>query len=196
MPLPSIRTSRLLLRPWNRDDIDALYAFFTAAEVRRYLWDDIVIAREVVEKLVDAHLETAEKHGIGYWVLLLPDATPQTPVAGFCGFRFIDDGPEIELMYGLRVEHWGQGLATEASLAALEYLWRATSFPRVYARTDPPNQKSVGVMLRLGMAHESTTPTMIAYVREAGRSATARPTPTFQTSRSAKSDDPPGGPAS
>jgi ribosomal-protein-alanine N-acetyltransferase len=88
----------------------------------------------------------------------------EPPIAGFCGFRFIDAGPEIELMYGLRGEYWGKGLATEASFAALDYLWRSTAFQRVYARTDPPNVRSVQVMLRLGMKHESTTPQMIVYV--------------------------------
>jgi ribosomal-protein-alanine N-acetyltransferase len=85
-------------------------------------------------------------------------------MVGFCGFRFIDDGPEIELMYGLQAEHWGKGLATESSLAALEYLWRSTGFQRVYARTDPPNQGSVRVMQRLGMIHESTSALTIAYI--------------------------------
>ncbi|MDX2150414.1 MAG: hypothetical protein SFV54_06755 [Bryobacteraceae bacterium] len=30
-------------------------------------------------------------------------------VAGFAAFGFIDGGPEIELMYGLRGERWGKG---------------------------------------------------------------------------------------
>jgi hypothetical protein len=47
---------------------------------------------------------------------------------GFCGFRFIGDGPEIELMYGLLPRYWGQGLA------------------------DPPNTKSIPAMRRLEMA--------------------------------------------
>ena len=97
MPLTMVRTDRILLRPWTRDDV------------------------------------------------------------GFCGFRFIDEGPEIELVYGLQAEHWGKGLATEACMAALDYLWRFTDYRQVYARTDPPNDKSVRVMLRLGMTHESTT---------------------------------------
>jgi len=42
----------------------------------------------------------------------------------------MDDGPDIELMYGLQGQHWGQGLATEACAAALER--RATSYRQVY----------------------------------------------------------------
>jgi ribosomal-protein-alanine N-acetyltransferase len=165
MGLPVIRTERLVLQPWTYKDVDALHALWTAPEVRRYLWDDVVITRDVAERLVDSHVATSAHHDIGYWALhLLPVSLAEAPVAGFCGFRFVDDGPEIELMYGLQAEHWGKGLATEACRAAIEYLWRSTEFQLVYARTDPPNQGSVRVMRRLGMEHESTTPSAITYV--------------------------------
>jgi RimJ/RimL family protein N-acetyltransferase len=166
MPLEVIRTARTLLRPWTRQDVDALHALWTAPAVRRYLWDDVVITRDTAEKVVESHLLTADKLDIGYWVLHVPPPIlrAEAPIAGFCGFRFIDEGPEIELLYGLKGEYWGQGLATEASVAALGYLWRSTEFARVYARTDPPNEKSVQVMRRLGMTHVSTTPSLITYV--------------------------------
>ena len=165
MRLPILRTQRLLLKPWTLEDVDPLHALFMAPEVRRYLWDDVVIARELVAQLVDSHLATADHQGIGYWTLHLPTALAvNAPIPGFCGFRFIDDGPEIEFMYGLRAEHWGRGLATEACSAAMEYLWNSTGFQRVYARTDLPNASSVLVMQRLGMTHQSSTESTVTYV--------------------------------
>jgi len=161
MSLPSIQTDRILLRSWRREDVDALHELWTLPEVRRYLWDDIVITRDVVRQIVESHLETADQRNIGCWAIHLE---AEMPMAGFCGFRTMDDGPEIELMYGLRAEHWGQGLATEACAAALEYLWRSTGYERVYARTDPPNCRSIQVMLRLNMTHESTTASIVTYL--------------------------------
>ena len=161
MPLPVIRTRRTL-RPWTREDTDELHELWTAPEVRRYLWDDSVITRETAVQLVDSHLAAVENHGIGFWVLHVPPEDQR--IAGFCGFRLTDNGPEIELMYGLRGNYWGQGLATEACAAALEYLWRSTKYQRVYARTDPPNRRSVKVIERLGMTHESTAPATVTYL--------------------------------
>jgi RimJ/RimL family protein N-acetyltransferase len=110
MGLPTIRKQHLVLRPWTHTDIDALHALWTSPEVRRYPRDDLVIMRDVAERLVDSHIATADQHGIWYWVLHMPPVSlAETPVAGFCGFRFIDDGPEIELVYGLQAEHWGKG---------------------------------------------------------------------------------------
>lgn len=166
MPLPSICTDRILLRSLRRDDVDAVHSLWTAPEVRRFLWDDIVITCEVAQAVVESHLATVDQFGLGFWALPIPPpvSSVEGPIEGFCGFRFIDKGPEIELLYGLRGEHWGKNLATEAGAAALGYLWRSTSYQRVYARTDPPNFKSVQVMVRLSMVHESTTASMITYV--------------------------------
>jgi len=166
MSLPMIRTERMLLRPWMREDVDALHALWTAPEMRRYLWDDVVISRETAEQAVESHLATVDKNRIGYWALHIPPpiSSAPAPIVGFCGFRHIEDGPDIELMYGLEAEFWGKGLATEACFAVLDYLWRSTSYQCVYARTDPPNRRSVGVMLRLGMTQESTTEAMMKYV--------------------------------
>jgi [ribosomal protein S5]-alanine N-acetyltransferase len=163
MPLPPIATDRLSLRPFTQDDVDVLHAVWTDPDVRRYLWDDIVIPRERAVDVVRSHLESVAASGIGYWVV---HTAEDKPVIGFCGFRFIEGGNEIELMYGLLPQYWRRGLATEASRAALDYLWRNTSFVRAWARTDPPNTKSVEVMRRLHMRHVSSTATIISYVIE------------------------------
>ena len=166
MTLPEIRASRVLLRPWSDDDVDALHALWTRPEVRRYLWDDIVIGRETAEQAVQSHFDTVERLGIGYWTIqiLRTDGVPELSMTGFCGFRPMDDSAEIELMYGLGGEYWGQGLATEASAAALDFLWRSTGYARVHARCDLLNVSSIRVMERLGMTHVSSTPTLVTYL--------------------------------
>lgn len=161
--LPIIRTERLLLRPFSRADVDSLHALWTTRAVRLFLWDDLVISRERAIQEIERGLENSARHGIGYWVIE-QNTTPGT--IGFGGFRPIDAGPEIELMYGLEHSYWGKGLATEAAQALLDWLWQSSNYRRVFARTDSPNERSVAVMRRLGMRFELATPTMITYVLE------------------------------
>jgi ribosomal-protein-alanine N-acetyltransferase len=136
-----------------------MHALWTDRFVRRYLWDDAIIPRTRAAEVVESHLVTEASDAIGYWTIL-----HQGEAAGFCGFRFIDGSRDVELMYGVRESLCGMGLATEAARGALSYFWHARDFDRVYARTDPPNARSVDLMRRLGMAHESTTSEMITYV--------------------------------
>ena len=179
MLLPLIRTDRLVLHPWTREDLDGLHALLCEPEVRRFLWDDRIIARATAEALIDAHLHTQQQLQLGYWTVRVPSsrASSMPALAGFCGFRPIDAGPEIELVYALSARYWGAGLATEACRSVLDYLWQCTAYTRVYARTDPPNHRSVAMMVRLGMQQVSSTATGIKYelerpaVRDEQRSA-------------------------
>jgi ribosomal-protein-alanine N-acetyltransferase len=162
MALPTLLAPRVRLRPWTLDDIDALHTLWSAPDMRRFLWDDIVITHDTAANAVKSHLETQVQHAIGYWALHIPP--PDDSIGGFVGFRFMDQGPDIELMYGLASPHWGKGLASEACTVAIDYLWRSTAFNRLYARTDPSNERSVQVMRRLGMTLESASPAMTTYL--------------------------------
>ena len=154
MGLPALETDRLLLRPWSLDDIDALHRMWADPEVRRYLWDDEVISRERAAATIGKCVACASEQGVGLWCLL---RKPVEELAGFCGFRFIDESAAIELLYGLLPEYRGRGLATEAARAALQYGFDTGLFVRVYARTDVANLASVRVMERLGMKFERET---------------------------------------
>lgn len=154
MALPNLETPRLALRAWSLDDIDALHHMWTDPQVRRYLWDDEVISRQRAASTVEAGVASARQTGVGFWCML---RKPAAALAGFCGFRPVDDSPEIELLYGLLPLYWGQGLATEAARAALEHGFAAGLFTRVVARTDAPNLASLRVMERLGLKFEKET---------------------------------------
>ena len=52
MAFPVLRTQRLVLLPCTPEDVDSLHTLFTAPEVRRYLWDDVVIGCELGRSLL------------------------------------------------------------------------------------------------------------------------------------------------
>lgn len=161
MALPILQTRRLALVPFAAEDLDALHALWIDADVRRYLWDDIVITRERAARELDGALATTASDGIGYWTVR---ESKNASIIGDCGFRFIDDSRELELMCCLLPAFWGRGLAFEACQAALGCLWRATAFDRVVARADVPNTASIRLMERLGMRFESSDGVLLKYV--------------------------------
>jgi ribosomal-protein-alanine N-acetyltransferase len=78
---------------------------------------------------------------------------------GFCGLRFIGETRDVELLYGIHPRLWGRGFATEAARAILQWAFRETTLPRVFAGADLPNAASFRVMEKLGMRFSETRTT-------------------------------------
>lgn len=151
---PEIQSARLSLRPYTTEDVDSLHHLWTMGEVRKHLWDDVVISREQAASVVRESTACFETHGFGQWVVL---SGSEKPLVGFCGFRFFGEQREIELLYGIAPVYWGRGLATEAARAALRYGFEECGFERVYAGADPPNAASFRVMQKLRMSFSRRT---------------------------------------
>ena len=147
-----LTTSRMRMRPIDREDVDALHALWTDPDVRRYLWDDRIIPRETVEDIVAQSLATFESDGYGFFALELADRGGS--LIGFCGHRRAEAGDEIELLYGIHPTYWGEGLVAEAAREVLKFGFESCAFDRVIAATDTPNQQSVRVLQKLGMTFD------------------------------------------
>ncbi len=65
-----------------------------------------------------------------------------------------DDLQQAELGYSLARAHWGQGFATEAVIAVLDYSFLTLRLHRVIAITDCQNAASVALLERVGMRRE------------------------------------------
>ena len=149
----TIETERLTLHPATFDDVDGLHALWVDPDVRRYLWDDTVIPRELAASVIDASMATFAESGFGQFVLREHSSPRDAPIIGFAGLRTFGAASEKELMYGLWPARWGTGLATEAARAVLRHAFESTAERVLWAGADPPNSASFRVMERLGMAY-------------------------------------------
>jgi RimJ/RimL family protein N-acetyltransferase len=122
--------------------------------VRRYLWDDRVIAPPEVDAVIARSIDCFERRGFGVWVVHPEQQKGDGLLMGFCGLAEVEDSPEVELLYGFHPRHWGRGLATEVSRVLFRHGFETLDLTRIVARTDPPNRNSVLVMEALGMSFE------------------------------------------
>jgi [ribosomal protein S5]-alanine N-acetyltransferase len=148
----TLSTERLVLRPISLADVDVLHTFWTDPAVRRYLWDNEVIARERVLDIV-VNSEVAFS-GSGYGLFAIELAAARGRLIGFCGLRRMEEGGEVELLYGILPRYWGEGLVGEAAREVLRHGFSACGLERILGITDTPNQRSVRVLQRLGMVFE------------------------------------------
>ncbi|MFK7916112.1 MAG: GNAT family N-acetyltransferase [Pseudomonadales bacterium] len=152
VPFADIKTPRLRLQPMQAVAHAELLTLWHNAQVRRYLWDNTLVTQQQVQAVQQASDACFARWGCGMYTLTLVSGAHS--LAGFCGIRDFEDSGVPELLYGIHPDHWGQGLVSEATRALLEFVFTGCGVARVVAATDTPNQSSVKVMQRLGMAFE------------------------------------------
>jgi ribosomal-protein-alanine N-acetyltransferase len=153
VPIPELRTGRLVLRAIQPEDIDAYYeVLFADPDVMRYLPGGEPLPRERLDGLVERSHAHWEQHGYGVWVVC--DVT-SGEVIGQCGLRYLDEVDETEILYAYARPTWGKGIATEGARAALDFGFEKAPLQRIVAYAVPANSASTKVMEKLGMRYEA-----------------------------------------
>lgn len=98
-----------------------------------------------------------EQRGWGVWAVDIPGVTP---FAGMVGLNVptvpLPFSPCVEVLWRLAPAWWGQGYATEAAGAALDFGFRELGLAEIVSFTALANVASQGVMRRLGMVADGT----------------------------------------
>lgn len=145
MPLP-LNTERLLLRPATLDDLDAWRAISRDAEEARFGAPRSTL--DDAQANLAKHMAHHEQHGFGLWAVELR-ATHE--MIGVTGLTHLADGPEIEVGYRFLRKDWGNGYATEAARASIQFGLDELRLERIVAVTLPTNRASRHVMEKCGM---------------------------------------------
>jgi RimJ/RimL family protein N-acetyltransferase len=146
----SLRTARLLLRPWRAADIPAFAGLSADPEVMQFLRP--LPDRPAAEAWVKEAQAHWRRHGFGRWVVELPGEAPFVGVIGLTRVRYAAHfTPAVEIAWRLARRYWGRGYATEAARAALDYGFGTLGLEEIVAITVPANLRSCRVMERLGM---------------------------------------------
>jgi len=142
---------RIGFRMLEEDDLQNLVKLDMDPEVRAFFPDGVSTPELLREKIARSRASFLEQ-GFGEFSMTELKTDRFIGRAGFAG---LEDG-EIEVGYLLLKEYWGQGLASEALGALLDWAGQSLSAPRILAYAPVGHQASLGVMRRAGMRYLKT----------------------------------------
>jgi [ribosomal protein S5]-alanine N-acetyltransferase len=147
--LPLLESSRLTLREFEADDLDALAGVLSDPETMRFY--PAPLDRTEVAEWIERNRRRYEKDGVGLWAMVLKSSGE---LIGDCGLvrQFVDEGEEVEIGYHVRKDLWRQGLATEASRACRDYGFARLPVERLISLIRRENAPSRRVAEKHGMA--------------------------------------------
>lgn len=154
LPTPTLRTARLLLRPFTHADTDAIFALQSNPRVLRY-WDSPIWKERARAERFIAVCSKLELEGTGAR-LAIERAADRAFIGWCCLVEWNPNHRSATLGYCLDEAAWGQGFATEAAGALLQWAFATLDLNRVHAQTDTRNAPSSRVLEKLGFVREGT----------------------------------------
>lgn len=148
-----LETNRLILRRQVIEDLDDLWALYCDPAITKHIPDAPQTYEEAREEL-NWHKDGHPKHPeLGLWATIYKETGL---FIGRCGLLpwTIDDREEVEVAYTIAQNYWGQGLATEAALAIVQYAFEKLKLSRLVCMIEPENEASMHVARHIGMTFE------------------------------------------
>jgi [ribosomal protein S5]-alanine N-acetyltransferase len=144
-----VTTKRLIMRPFALSDFEAIHAVWSDPAVMALIPSQAYDREQSWARLC-GKLRHQARHGFSKWAMA---EKASGTVIGECGVHYLEGGPDIELGYKLARVYWGQGLASEAAQACLD--WALAERPeRVVAIVDPANIRSSRILRKIGMVQD------------------------------------------
>lgn len=150
----NLSTPRLILRPIDKADAQAVFNYRSDAETNRYQgWipqtaEDVV---NFIEKRVSPTLNVQ-----GTWFQLVIIKKTSNELIGDIGLHFFDpENQQVEIGFTLDKKHQKQGYATEAVSEIIRFLFQDLNKHRITASIDPHNVNSIKLVERLGFRKEA-----------------------------------------
>ncbi len=174
--LPTLETERLIIRRLTMSDLPLVHQAYadagwfdpalspeeTMAQRRRWLeWTvrNYDALADLYQPPYGDRAVVRQSDGVVVGLVgLVPSVGPYGQLPYYSQHHLTaDDGlnmPEFGLFWSLLQAHRGQGYATEAAQAIVDYAFNTLNIKRIVATTDYDNQNSMNVMRRLGMSME------------------------------------------
>ena len=149
-----LETERLLLRPLELSDAEAMFEMDKNPEVHKYLWQNTSKKIEESVEVIKYVQNQYERNNIGRFATIVKETGE---FIGWTGIKYIDDHEEngntnfYDYGYRLAEPFWNKGYATEASRAWLDYGFNQMNIKVMNAYTHAENGASNHILQKIGM---------------------------------------------
>ena len=150
-----IETERLLLRPFNVDDIELAFKNWTSDEkVTEFLrWPthkDITITKRVLEDWIESY----KNKNYYQWAIELKEISE--PIGTISVVDMDEKTDKVHIGYAIGSNWWNRGITSEAFKGIIPFLFEEVKVQRIESQHDPNNPNSGKVMLKSGLNFEGT----------------------------------------
>jgi len=148
-----IETERLILRNILPTDVDGMFELDSDSEVHRYLGNKPFKSKSQSEEVINNTIKQYEEFGIGRWAMVDKQTNEFMGWSGLKLNTVTLNGYTNFFDVGYRIirRFWGNGYATESSIAALDYGFNTLKLDTIYGITEIGNQASHHVLLKIGL---------------------------------------------
>ncbi len=151
MEIPVLTTERLVLRGFTERDLDEFAAVTADPEVSRYLGDGSPLDRAATWRAMALTLGHWQLRGYGLWAAV---ERSSGRLVGRVGLWNPEGWPGVEVGWLIARPRWGEGFATEAGRACVDYAFAVLGVDHVVSVIHPDNAASVRVAEKLGETFE------------------------------------------
>ena len=148
-----MKTNRLILREFNKEDYNAIHTYASDPEVSRYeVWgpNTEVDTENYLESILSYQGNNPRKD---YEIAV--ELKDPNMLIGACSIHISDSKVrEGYIGYCYNKQYWGNGYATEAAKAIISFGFENLNLHRIYATCDPNNIGSSKVLEKVGMKRE------------------------------------------
>jgi RimJ/RimL family protein N-acetyltransferase len=148
--IPTLTTERLVLRPFDRGDLDDLVEIHAEPS---FWWYPLrgPMSPEQTALFLDRVMQRYENDGFGVEALVERESGRLIGWAGLAVPHFLPQIlPAVEVGWRLAGPYRGRGLATEAGAAAVDFGFGEAGLERIVSIYETENERSGLVMERLG----------------------------------------------
>lgn len=150
-----LETERLILRPFQVEDIEAAFRNWTSDEkVTEFLRWPTHSNVEITERVLKSWMEDYADSAYYQWAIQVKDLGE--PIGTISVVGMDEKTEKVHIGYCIGSKWWHQGFTSEAFAAIIPFFFEQVGAKRIESQHDPANPNSGNVMKKCGLVYEGT----------------------------------------